>query len=140
MPGTSAQTALKRAVKGLTYESETDEPFDVFVWPREDIGGDLADAQVLSFHGAEPDSDEPAGAVERIALERFFAPLLEHKEWHRKQETAVVSRYRQLLDTIHEHLGDVRVYRIGSTKKGIYIVGKAKTGDWVGIKTAAVET
>jgi hypothetical protein len=131
----SPQAALKRAVKGLTYESESDEPFEVLVWPQKQVGDDLSEARIAELHGAGTDSP-----VEHLSLERFFAPLLEHQEWHRKQEAAVVERYQKLLDTIKAHLQDTRVYQVGSIEKGIYIVGKSTTGDWLGIKTSAVES
>ena len=132
---TSARAALERAVEGLTFESESDEPLEVFVWPRADIGDEISDAWIKDRHGAG--SGDP---VERLAFEDFFRPLVEHKKWHRKQESDVVRGYQKLFETIRTHLQEVRVYKTGSIEKSVYIVGKTKTGDWAGIKTTAIET
>ena len=135
MPKASALAALEKAVKGLTYQSETDEPFEVFLWKAEDVGEDLTEPKAAELHGDTSESD-----VERISLEQFFAPLLRSQKWHRQEEAGMVRQYQVLFDTIQAHLQDARVYKIGTTEKALYVVGKTTAGDWAGVKTIAVET
>ncbi|MDB5309071.1 MAG: Nuclease inhibitor family protein [Gemmataceae bacterium] len=129
-------TALKAAVKGLTYESESDEPFVAFAWRAADVGDGLSQKKVrtLGGHGAK----EP---VEEQTPDEFFAPLVRSEDWHGAEEKEVVERYRKLAETIGTLLEHPRVYKVGDgPEKTIYVVGKAKSGDWAGVKTTAIET
>ena len=45
-----------------------------------------------------------------------------------------------LAKVIEENLSDVRVFKVGEVNIDVYIVGRTKQGDWVGLHTKAVET
>lgn len=124
---------LEEATKDLLYQSESDEPFEVVQWniPQEDLA--ITDVLRLSGHA----ESEP---VKVTSFESFFEPLLKDKDWHGSDEKADVEKYRSLVKAMNRHLADIQVFRIGSIQVHIYIVGKAKGGNWAGIKTVAVET
>jgi hypothetical protein len=49
--------------------------------------------------------------------------------------------FDKLVETIHEHLSEVKVYKVGDeAEKEAYIVGKTRDGNWAGLKTTVVET
>ena len=124
---------LKKATKGLLYPSETDEPFQTFLW--KDGGDTLATEEFLRLSGHKQGSN-----VEPVQLEEFFADLTTDQDWYGETEKATARKYRQLLQTLKKHLSDLRVFRVGKVDLEIYIVGKTPSGDWAGIKTKAVET
>ena len=129
-----AAAALKKASAGLTYESETDAPFEALAWKG--VEGTPEKDQVLQLgkHG----EDEP---VEEESLEDFFGELTKEQDWHGKAEKAAVRRYRNLLKVIREQLTGAKVFKVGGEpRKTIYIVGKVKGGGWAGLKSTAVET
>ena len=129
-----AAAALKKASAGLTYESETDAPFDAFAW--KDAEGTPAKDKVLQL--GKHAEDEP---VEEESLEDFFGELTREQDWHGKAEKAAVRKYRNLLKVIREQLTGAKVFKVGGgPRKAIYIVGRAKGGGWAGLKTTAVET
>jgi hypothetical protein len=136
MASDPAITALRAVVKGLTYPSESDEPFEVFRWTSGEVGGDLTRKGVLALGGH--------GAKDRIreqTPDEFFAPLTAHEKWHGAEETATVDRYHRLAGTVGTVMETPRVYTVGGgPEKTIYVVGKTKSGDWVGVKTTAIET
>ena len=134
MPTNAAVVALKAAAKGVTYESESDEPFEVFQWKAADVGDDLTAAGAAALGGV-------AGPAAELTVEQFFAPLVKAQKWHGDAEREVVSKYQALAEAVHAHLAESRVYKIGGgPEKTIYVVGRSKTGSWVGLKTTAVET
>jgi hypothetical protein len=136
MPTDPTVTALKAAVKGLLYQSESDEPFVAFLWRAGDVGRSLSRKKLLALggHGAKEH-------VEEQQLDEFFAPLVLHEDWHGDEEKALVKGYEKLAETVSKLLTNSRVYKVGGgPEKTIYIVGKAQSGDWAGIKTTAIET
>lgn len=129
----SALSALRNASKGLTYESETDAPFEAFAWEKP--GNKLSKQEVLRRAGQ-------AGArpVRELSVDDFFQDLTEDQDWHGKEEKAAVKKYQNLVKVIREQLTDAKVFKIGGPRVAVYIVGKTKEGDWAGLKTTAVET
>lgn len=122
----AAINALKRATKGMLYMSETDEPFHTFAW--KDGGGALTDKKVL-----ELGKHEAGTKVEEVKLDEFLGDYAEGED-----EDA--EKYKHLLKVIREHLSEVRVFKVGQVNIDVYIVGRPKQGDWVGLQTKAVET
>ena len=111
--------ALAEAVKGLSYPSESDAPFDVFT-----------EAQALS---AEDAIAKRAGsaAPQTVSLDQFFGEL---------EDTDDTQRFRHLRKVIEQNLSGATVLRMGSGKVDVYIVGKTKAGTWAALHTTSVET
>jgi hypothetical protein len=133
MSTNDAIAALEKASHGLLYESESDAPFVSFVWKQAD--GDLNTAKVLKR--AKKSAKTP---VQEVTLADFFQNMTTDQDWHGDEEKATVGKYRGLVDTIQKSLAGAKVYKLGSRKMTIYIVGKTDEGDWAGLKTTAVET
>jgi hypothetical protein len=106
-------------VKGLTYPSESDAPFDVFLDNRatspEDVIANRAE-------GAKPQT---------VPLDQFFGEL---------DDTDDAERFRNLRRVIDTTLSDTKVMRVGSRKVDVYAVGRTKGGAWAGVHTTSVET
>ena len=124
---------LAAAVDGLLYPSETDAPFDVVRWPGDGTPIEIGRLRELSGHA----SGSPA---EVISLDRLFEDLVTPQPWHGEAEKATLARYANLREAICRNLSDVRVFRIGEVRVDIYIIGVTAEGDWVGVRTMAVET
>jgi hypothetical protein len=135
MPADATKTKLLAAVEGLTYQSETDEPFEVLSWNPPSGRENITAASVLSLG-----KHKPKESVGEQSIEDFFAPLVKSETWHRDAERETVNQYQGLYRILKESLRDIRVFKVGSVQISIYIVGKAEDGHWVAIKTTAVET
>jgi hypothetical protein len=84
--------ALTEAIKGLTYPSESDAPFDVFT---DDQAASAEDAVAKRTGGVKP---------ETVSLDQFFGEL---------EDTDDAGRYRQLRQVIEKNLPGAKVLRIG---------------------------
>ncbi|SRR6266542_5244766 len=115
--------ALKKAVKGLKYTSETEAKLEPFLW---EDGDKRTDQRLLELAG-----EEKGTAVEQESLDDFFhAVPPEDKE-----------KFDKLAKVLQEQLSGVRVYKIGvEADKKVYLVGKTEDGKWAGLKTTVVET
>jgi hypothetical protein len=118
--------ALRTASEGLLCRSETDEPFTPFSWGRAEA--ELTPVQVSRLAAA------PAGA--RIEDKPLAAFIQEQAA----QDPDDAAQYRQLQQVIDRQLAGARVYRVGSVNIDVYIVGRTGDGEWVGLKSRAVET
>jgi hypothetical protein len=128
----AAETALKQASKGLVYLSETDAPFETFSWGK--AGGDLTPANVRKL--AKAGAKAP---VEEVGLDDFFKPLTEEHD-HSPEEAEDIGKYKILMKVMNDQLTDAAVFKVGKVNIDVYVVGKTKDGEWVGLKTKAVET
>jgi hypothetical protein len=114
---------LKKAAKGLLFESETEAELEPFLWKN---GDTLDNKRLLKLAGAEPDTP-----VEQTTLDSFFRVVPSEDK----------AKFQQLTKVLQAQLSDIKVYKLGEdAEKQVYIVGKTKDGQWAGLKTTVVET
>jgi Nuclease A inhibitor-like protein len=128
---------LQHAVSRLLWTSESDYPFEAFMWEIDPslTGNSLTPQQLLQHTGHTPDTP-----VQTLELHRFFAPFAQIQDWHDTSQAEEVPQYQALVKLLQTHLETVSVYRLGTVVIEIYIVGKTPEGNWVGLSTKAVET
>lgn len=61
----------------------------------------------------------------------FFAALADSED---------AARFKSLEAILCGNLSDLKVFRVGSVKVDIYIVGRTAEGLWLGVHTSSVET
>ncbi len=108
---------LADAIKGLSYVSETDAPFEIV-----------------------SDDDEED---EWLTFTQFFEPLIRFGKRITVEEAATVKKYRRLRNLLRDNLTHRRVIKIAresGVEFDIYIVGKDSSGNDVKLKTFSVET
>jgi len=124
---------LNSAVKGLLYQSESDEPFEVLHW--RDAG------EVCGLQQVRARAKCPAGiAIQTKSLDDFFQDLVETKSWQGGDERTTAQQYQRLKDLLVKELPDAQVFLLGEIEVSIWIVGKAGQADWFALKTKAIET
>ncbi len=117
--GDECLETLRAATAGLLFPSETDAPFEPFVW----VAGENTPAVVSRFAGYPP--AEPCLAM---SLEEFLRDLNDDPP------------FRALKTILEKTLKAIRVYRFGTTAPVYYLVGQDSAGRLAGLKTNAVET
>jgi hypothetical protein len=133
MTASQTASALQQAAAGLTYPSETDAPWVAFAWPSAEGEPTAAAVLKLGRHRRKT-------PVEEQSVDEFFAPLVQEQPWYGEEEKADAAKYRALLDAVKRLLTNPKVFKVGSRKLTVYVVGQAKEGGWAGLKTTAVET
>jgi hypothetical protein len=121
---------LTQASQGLLMPSESEYPFEVFVW--EDV--ELTPEKIL-----ELTNYPPATSIEQVELDYFFRNVATEKDWHDKIQKENVAKFKNLLQVIKDNLAEIRVYRIGTIEVSVYIVGKTNDGV-AGLATKVIET
>jgi hypothetical protein len=124
---------LKRASDGLLFMSESDYPFEVFLW--EGVAPPVTHEIVLqqTSHG----QDTP---VEVVNIDSFFCRATTPQDWHEDAEKAVVAKFQKLLEVIKSNLKNPQVYPLGRIEIDVYIIGTTPTGNLAGLSTKVVET
>lgn len=124
---------LRRAIDGLRYQSETDEPFEVVQWPGEGVPLDPERLRKLAAHDLKTPMDV-------MSLTEFFQDLVVEEDWQGDAERAIARQYQALERVFRRELRGAKVFWLGEIEVDIYIIGVTPEGDWVGVKTKAVET
>jgi hypothetical protein len=123
-----AAAAISKASAGLVYPSESDAPFDLVRWDT--ASGDPSPATVATLAGGK--GKRKARPVEEVSLDEFFAALA---------ETDDAAKFKALEQTLRKYLADLKVFRVGgSPKVDVYVLGRAASGEWLGLHTTSVET
>jgi len=114
---------LQAAVAGLLYPSESDEPFDVVWWQARE--GKSA-REAVAAHGA-------GRKIETVPIDAYFSQL---------DESDDARRFRMLRQTLESRLSDLSVFRVGAgeVRVDVYLIGRNRNEDWVGVHTVSVET
>ncbi|MDB5296639.1 MAG: nuiA [Phycisphaerales bacterium] len=121
MPAPDPLQPLREAGDGLLYPSESDALFEVFRWPAK--AGMSAREAVAARTEGEP--------VDEQTIDAFFAPLA---------DTDDAARFARLRQAVERSLTDPTVIRVGEVRVAIYLIGRAPSGEWAGLRTEAVET
>ena len=123
---------LKAATHGLVFTSESEYPFEVFLW---EAIAPVTPEKVVQQTGHPQDTP-----VEVVGVENFFRVATTEEEWHGEEEKKTVKRYQTLVKTLPNYLSDIKVYRLGHVEIDVYIVGQTPTGNLAGLSTHVVET
>jgi hypothetical protein len=123
---------LKQLTEGLLFMSESDYPFETVCWE----GLPEISAQFLRSLSGEAE-DAP---VEIVSVDEFFRVAMSEESWRRDESRQDAQRYRGLVQTLKDNLEELKVYRVGKINIPVYIVGRNKTGNWLGISSRVVET
>jgi hypothetical protein len=124
---------LRQASDGLQFASESEYPFEVFLW---DISTpELTVPQLLEQIGRSGGT-----SVETIGLEELFAIALTDYTWQTAEEQQTVQQYRRLIEIINRTLDRVQVYRVGTVQVDVFIVGKTPEQHYAGLATKVIET
>jgi len=116
---------LKAAVEGLTYPSESDEPFEVVRW--ENLGR-VDMAVLVGEHGGK------GRKVKQVGINEFFEGLREADD---------AEGYEQLRRTLEGVARDVKVLRVGDGEVSVdvYVLGSSRADrSVVGVHTVSTET
>ncbi|MEA5605529.1 nuclease A inhibitor family protein [Nostoc sp. UHCC 0252] len=125
---------LKQASDGLLMMSESEYPFEAFLWSNQ-AQEPMTTQKLLQLTGHSLET-----SIEEVELDYFFRNCAEEKEWHDEIQKQNVSKFKSLVKILKDHLTDIKVYRIGTINLDIYIVGKTPSTDLAGISTKVVET
>jgi hypothetical protein len=122
---------LEAASNGLLFISEHDAALAVLDAPE--MPFKAIDACQLA---GRPSTE----TVEEVTVDDFFRNAVLDQDWHGPGERAVVQRYRDLVALIHSALPDAKVFRVGSRRISVLIVGTGPGGGTLGLSTTVVET
>ena len=126
---------LKTASENLIYISETDAPFEPFVWKTEQPITEIRAEDVLKFARQKADAK-----VAEKNLDEFFQHPTETQDWFGDEEKAQVEKFLKLKELLSTKLKNTKVFKIGDVQIDVYIVGIDRQGNLAGVKTKAVET
>ena len=125
---------LSVATTDVYWQSESDEPFELLLWP--DLAADELDESVMR----QQVSAAKDVAIQPKAIDDFFEPALRLHDWYGDAEQQTVGKYEDILFLLQQNLTDLQVFRVGKCEIDVYIVGKTPAGNWLALKTMAVET
>jgi hypothetical protein len=123
---------LKEATRDLMFMSESDYPFEIVRWKDEK-------EPTPEFLRESAKLDESAPVKTQSAAE-FFSAATSEPDWKGEEERATAKRFQALVSLLEENLKELKVFRVGEIDIPVYIVGRAPSGNWLGISTRVVET
>lgn len=123
---------LKQASQDLLFPSESDYPFEVFLWEGQ---APLTPEKLFKQTGHPQDT-----LVEVVNLKELFRAATHEQDWYAPEEKETVARFQKLVETTETTLHDIKGYRVGTVEIDVYIVGTANGRDLVGLSTKVVET
>jgi hypothetical protein len=124
---------LSDAADGLLYPSESDYAFQYVEWNTE---GKRLTKKVIRQLASKKEN----APVKSRSLDDFFKNVTEIKDWYEEEEKAETQRFRQLKETLQNHLSNIRVFEVGKIEIDAFIIGKTKDGKCAGLSTKVIET
>lgn len=123
---------LEKLSDNLLWMSESDYPFQVFLWENTEI---IIPEQIKKI----TNSAEQA-AIEIISVNDFFEPALKLRSYQNAGDRTKIRKYQNLVNFLKTNLKDIKVYRIGSIEIDVYIIGKTESGNLAVLATKVIET
>jgi Nuclease A inhibitor-like protein len=132
MTNTEILDQLKAASDGLLCMSESEYPFEVFLW---EAAAPATDVKIIQQTNHSQDT-----LVEIVTVDDFFRVAITPEDWHGDEEKETVKKFQNLVQTIKANLNNPQVYRLGKIEIDVYIIGETPTGDLAGLATKVIET
>jgi hypothetical protein len=126
---------LQQASHSLLFPSESEYPFDVFLWEFASEKPEINPEFILKK--LEKPSDT---LIVIVDIDSFFEIATTEQDWHREEEKEAVKKYQTLVKVIKENLTEIKVARIDKIEIDIYILGKTASNDIAGLCTKVIET
>jgi hypothetical protein len=123
---------IKQASNGLLCMSESEYPYEVFLWPGT---APLTPEKVIEKTNHPKDTP-----VEVVGVDDFFQNATTEEDWQDAEEKETVKKHQALVHTLKTNLRNIQVYRIGTVEIDVYIVGQTADRDCAGVATKVVET
>jgi hypothetical protein len=123
---------LKLASNDLLFMSESEYPFEVFLWERVGL---LTPEKVLQQTNHNQNTP-----VKVASLDDFFRVAVTEEDWHGEEEKETVKRFQTLVEILKANLTNLQVYRLGEIEIDVYVIGQTPSGDSIGLSTKVVET
>ena len=124
---------LAAAVKGVMLPSESDSPLAAVHFPGMAAAAESATA--LARVAGLPAKSKS----ETMDVAAFFDPLCQEREGQGPEVRKTVAGFRKLRELLDAEVEEIKVYRFGTTKKSVFVVGK-RGRDLFGVKGTQVET
>ncbi|MUG91067.1 nuclease [Scytonema sp. UIC 10036] len=125
---------LKQASDGLLFMSESEYPFEVFLWD-DSAEKDITPELVIQKIGLPLDTP-----VEIVELDSFFQVAIAEQDWHSSEDKKTVKKFQNLVKILKENLNNIKVMRFGTINIDVYIIGKTANERLAGLSTKVVET
>lgn len=125
---------LKSASNSLLFMSESDYPFEVFLWESPGLRP-LTTQKILQQTGRSQDTP-----IEVVTVNNFFRVATTEQDWYGEEEKATLQKYQALVETLKQILSNPEVYRLGEIEIDVYIVGQISAGALAGLSTKVIET
>jgi len=123
---------LKEATSGLAFMSESDYPLEVVRWKGV---AELTSEALCALTGQEKTT-----RVEAVSAADFFRAATSEPDWKGEEELKTARRFQKLLRLLEENLKDLKAFRMGEIDMPVYVVGRAPSGNVLGVSTRVVET
>jgi hypothetical protein len=123
---------LERAAAGLMFMSESEYPFETVYWKG------LPEVSAQHLRGLSGLGED--APVATLSIDEFFGTATSDEAWRAEEGRLAARRYRELVAALKENLKEMKVYRVGEVNIPVYIVGRAESGNWLGVSTRVVET
>lgn len=117
---------LQELTRGLLYYSESEYPFAILDWDKDQSG-------ILAVH-------PPGVPFEEIRSADFFEKVIRNMNQGDDEMKKVGARYRKLYDFIQSNFESCSIWRSGKIEISIYIVCCSRDGDCLALKTTSIET
>jgi hypothetical protein len=124
---------LERETAGLFFMSESDYPFQIVRW--EGLT-EITPQFLLEVTGQGADTP----IIVQSVTDFFGGGAMAEQQSKDKRGAVELKGYQSLVRLLEESLDDLRVYRVGKINIPVFIVGRSKTGNWLGLSTRVVET
>ncbi|SFH40500.1 nuclease A inhibitor family protein [Pontibacter chinhatensis] len=125
---------LQELTKGLFFMSESDYPLDIVHYDAAEAVA-LSDAEVKQMAGQLSEAK-----VETVELAYFLRNMTKTAPEADDAAKQVAERYQTLQAFMEQHLGNVKVYRIGNREVVALAIGTLPDGGLAGFKTVLIET
>lgn len=123
---------LRKASEGLTFMSESDHPLEVV---RLGAEAEATHGVLRKLSGKGDDAP-----VTEQTVDEFFRVAASEAEWKSGPELKSAKKYRALVRLLKSKLEGLKVFRVGEINIDAYVLGRARGGELMGLKTKLVET
>ena len=125
---------LKSLTEDLLFTSESDYPFEIFVW---ELKTETITSENINQYIPTVREDT---LIDLFVVEKILRVMARSRPYYAAERREKANRFKQIITFFETQVTDSKAFKIGTIERDVYIIGKIADSHIIGLKSISVET
>jgi hypothetical protein len=125
---------LKSLTEDLLFTSESDYPFEVFLWELKTET--VTKENIVAYL----ENIDETTIIETFKVEKVLRAMSRSRRFYSTEKREKANRFKQIITFFDTQVADAKAFKVGKIEREVYILGVVSNDYIIGLKSISVET